>query len=70
MNCEHEQEMLMGVADGIICRKCGKKFSSFTEILAARGEKPAEEAPEEPAGSAPAEQKEAPKRRTRTRAKA
>lgn len=61
MGCKHEQERLIGTADGIICLSCGRKFENFADLLADRGDtgKP------EPA---PAEQKEAPKRRTRAKA--
>ena len=45
MDCKHAQEMLMGTADGIVCRACGKTFANFDEVLAERGEKPAEEKP-------------------------
>ena len=48
MGCKHEQEMLMGTADGIVCRACGKTFANFTDVLNERGEKPAEEPKEEP----------------------
>ncbi len=43
--CKHEMQWLMGTADGITCRKCGKQFKSFEEIEAEN--KPAAE-PEEP----------------------
>ena len=42
MDCKHAQEMLMGTADGIVCRACGKTFKNFDEVLVERGEKPAE----------------------------
>ena len=45
--CKHEQEMLMGTADGIVCRACGATFANYDEVLKARGEKP-EEVKEEP----------------------
>ena len=32
MDCKHENSMLMGTADGIVCRGCGKLFKSFDEI--------------------------------------
>ena len=47
MDCKHAQEMLMGTADGIVCRACGKTFKNFDEVLAERDEKP-EEAAEQP----------------------
>lgn len=40
MNCKHEQNMLMGTKDGIVCRACGALFTSFSEIRPE--EKPAE----------------------------
>lgn len=45
-NCRHENKYLMGTADGIVCRACGKLFKSFAEI---HGENvpPAEEKPTE-----------------------
>ena len=45
--CKHEQSMLMGTADGIVCIACGATFANFDEVLKARGEKP-EEVKEEP----------------------
>ena len=44
--CEHDQAFLMGTADGIVCRGCGRLFKNFDEVLAARGEAPQE--PEKP----------------------
>lgn len=44
MDCKHEINMLMGTADGIVCRNCGRLFRSFEEIKGPV-EKPAE-APE------------------------
>ena len=31
-NCTHENQYLMGTADGIICRRCGAHFKSFDEL--------------------------------------
>ena len=31
--CRHESNMLMGTADGIVCRGCGKVFHSFFELV-------------------------------------
>lgn len=31
-NCTHENEWLMGTADGIVCRRCGAFFKSFAEL--------------------------------------
>ena len=45
-NCTHENQYLMGTADGIICRRCGAHFKSFDELKPAA---PAEEKkPEKP----------------------
>ena len=41
--CNHDLSMLMGTADGIVCRGCGKLFSSFEEIHPQ--EAPVQEAP-------------------------
>ena len=30
--CNHENQYLIGTADGITCRKCGANFKSFSEI--------------------------------------
>jgi hypothetical protein len=45
-NCRHENKYLMGTADGIVCRACGKLFTSFADI---HGDEipPAEEKPTE-----------------------
>lgn len=40
--CKHEQHMLMGTADGIVCRGCGKLFHDFDEITPQKHETPAE----------------------------
>lgn len=46
MTCKHELKHLMGTADGIVCRACGKLFKSFAEIheddVPAAEEKPTE----------------------------
>lgn len=55
IECKHPQEALMGTANGIVCRACGKTFKNFDEVLAARGEKPVEA-------------QETPKKRTRKKA--
>ena len=57
--CKHELEMLVGIADGILCRRCGSLFKTFAELRADAGE------PEEAAPTpAPVEEKapEKPKR--------
>lgn len=41
--CKHEQSMLMGTADGIICIACGATFANYDEVLKARGEEVKEE---------------------------
>ena len=46
--CKHEQEMLMGTADGIICIACGAKFANYDEVLKARGEEVKEEPKKKP----------------------
>ena len=58
MNCKHEQSMLMGTADGIVCKSCGRTFESFAELLLDREGSGKPEA-------APAEPEAAPKKRTR-----
>lgn len=32
MKCEHEQEHLVGTADGVFCKKCNRHFVNFEEI--------------------------------------
>ena len=54
--CNHEISLLMGTADGVVCRGCGRLFANFDEILADRGEAPQ---------AAPVEPQEKPKRTTR-----
>lgn len=39
MDCKHELGDLMGVADGIVCTKCGKRF----DHIPTQTEAPAEE---------------------------
>lgn len=31
-NCKHDLPFLMGTADGILCRGCGRLFKTFDEI--------------------------------------
>ena len=52
MACKHEINLLMGTADGIVCRGCGRLFKDMDEIL--KEDQPAAEAP------APAPKKKAP----------
>ena len=61
MKCNHDINYLIGNADGVLCRKCGKEFSSFATLKA---ELDADRvAQEEPAPEAPAtEPAEKPKR--------
>lgn len=35
-NCTHDVEHLVGTADGITCKNCGKTFSTFAELVADR----------------------------------
>lgn len=30
--CKHEIHLLVGTADGIVCKGCGKVFKNFAEI--------------------------------------
>ena len=32
--CKHETSFLMGTAEGIVCRRCGRQFKTFEEIAA------------------------------------
>ena len=56
LKCKHEANYLLGTADGIKCRKCGKMFSSFAtlkadieaDIKAQEAPAPADPAPEKP----------------------
>lgn len=46
-NCKHDLSFLMGTADGIVCRACGRVFKDFAEIQGVDApvpEKPAEKA--------------------------
>lgn len=38
MSCKHDINHLMGTADGIVCRSCGRLFASMDEVLAERGD--------------------------------
>ena len=61
MNCKHELPHLMGTADGIVCRACGRLFASFAEIEAEKNTpepvKAAETAQESPKPKAKAKKK-------------
>lgn len=35
MDCKHELQNLMGTADGIVCRVCGRVFANLDEIKGA-----------------------------------
>lgn len=45
LKCKHEANYLLGTADGIKCRKCGKMFSSFATLKADIEAQEAQEAP-------------------------
>ena len=48
MDCRHETAFLLGNADGILCRKCGRLFANFTEVEKDRDPKPEQEKPTAP----------------------
>ena len=50
-NCKHDLPFLMGTADGIVCRACGRVFKDFAEIQGV--DAPALEKPAEKAEAAP-----------------
>jgi len=50
-NCKHDLPFLMGTADGIVCRACGRVFKDFAEIPGV--DAPAPEKPAEKAEAAP-----------------
>lgn len=68
--CTHDVEHLVGTADGITCKNCGKTFATFAELEADRPKKQEKkvEAPAETieAVEAPAEK---PKKSTKKGAK-
>lgn len=43
MECTHETRNLIGTAEGIQCRACGKTFKTFAEIHANAERQPAAE---------------------------
>lgn len=48
--CKHDVNYLMGTADGIVCRKCGKVFPSLATLHAhLEADRAAQAAPEAPA---------------------
>lgn len=57
MTCKHEINLLMGTADGIVCRGCGRLFKDMNEILQENEPVPAVE--EAPKKKAPAKKKTA-----------
>lgn len=36
--CNHDINHLVGTSEGIVCRKCGKTFKDFSEVLADKAE--------------------------------
>lgn len=38
--CEHDLKDLVGTADGIVCKACGKTFKSMAEVEKDRKPKP------------------------------
>lgn len=58
--CNHPTNALIGTSEGIVCRVCGKKFTTFDEIRA-NAEAPAR------AKADAAEKKAAPAKRGRTK---
>lgn len=50
-NCKHDLPFLMGTADGIVCRACGRVFKDFSEIQGV--DAPAPEKSAEKAEAAP-----------------
>lgn len=60
MNCKHEINLLMGTADGIVCRGCGRLFKDMDEILKET----------EPEAIAEPVEKEAPKKKAPAKKKA
>lgn len=45
MDCRHETQFLLGNADGILCRKCGRLFANYTEVMNDRDPQPEQEIP-------------------------
>ena len=44
--CKHDTNWLMGTADGIVCRKCGKVFPSLASLHAdSEADRAAQETP-------------------------
>ena len=40
MKCPHDKVWLVGMSDGIHCRRCGAKFTDFAAVLADRQQRP------------------------------
>lgn len=59
--CNHELKYLMGVAGGVICRKCGQRFDHIpkreTTAPVEKAEAPAEEKPKKAPAKKPAAKK-------------
>lgn len=69
MVCTHDVEHLVGTADGITCKNCGKVFATFAELEADRPKpkkEQVEEVTEKPTEEKPAEK---PKKSTKKGAK-
>ena len=60
MKCSHATEHLVGTAEGIKCRVCGKVFATFDELVKDRKE----DTPKQEVKEAPTEETEAPKKKT------
>ena len=43
--CNHDINHLVGTSEGIVCRKCGKTFKDFSEVLADKAQLIQEPAP-------------------------
>ena len=56
MDCKHDTKFLMGTADGIVCRCCGRVFKDFSEIAGVNAPE-AEKPVEAPVEAAPAPKK-------------
>lgn len=65
MHCKHDVNYLMGTAEGIVCRKCGKVFPSLTSLHAdLEADRAAQNA--QKAGEAPAAGNLSPENKTAT----
>ena len=53
MKCNHATEHLVGTAEGIKCRVCGKVFATFDELVNDRKEDSPKEVTEAPAEETP-----------------